>query len=379
MDRVATGVPQPPAPTTGRGTGASAPRDCSMSKTLFIASTPLHVFFSLGLMRGPFRDDENTLALIDQRPGDRDYVAEALEAEGGSPRVVRFPTLRALGHARTVLAQISDFTRGLAPSTLAVGNDRRTEFYAALRGCPGARRTYVDDGLYSYLPREDAHPAWRQAISNWRRSLKYGLELERPDAVGASRAVQDAYVLLPDQVHEGLRGKPVEALRPEWFADPWVRQVCRAAAARAGFDVAACGPIGLLLLLPHPRFLQDYPALRRGLETLARDHAARGSVVAVKPHPRAVNTPLERQLELPRGRLLEMPARLPIEVLVPLLSGTRVVGSLTTALLSLVLLGDRLSVRCLPPPQARGAGQRYNERAYAIYRSVGIEPIDEAA
>lgn len=350
-----------------------------MLKTLFIASTPLHVFFSIGLMRGPFREHENTLALIDQRPGDRDFIAEALEAEPGGPQVVRFPTLRTFGPARTVLEQISDFTRALAPSTLAVGNDRRTEFYAAVRGCPGARRTYIDDGLYSYLPREDAAPAWRQAISNWRRSLKYGLELERPAAVGASRAVQDAYVLLPHQVHEGLRGKPVEALRAEWFADPWVRGICRAAAARAGFDAAGCDPIGLLLLLPHPRFLDDYPGLRRGLEDLARAHAERGAVVAVKPHPRAVNTPLERQLELPRERVLALPARLPIEVLVPLLSGTRVVGSLTTALLSLVLLGDRLGVRCLRPPEARGAGRRYNDRAYAIYRSVGIEPIEEEA
>jgi hypothetical protein len=348
-----------------------------MSKTLFLASTPLHVFFSLGLMRGPFRDGEHTLALMDQRPGDRDYIAEALETAGaGGPRVVRFATLRSFRSARAGLAQISEFTRELAPSTIAIGNDRRAEFYAALRGCPAARRTYIDDGLYSYLPRQDAYPAWRQAISNWRRSLKYGLALERPSAIGASRAVQDGYVLLPQQVHEGLRGKPIEALRPEWFADPWVRETCRAAAARAGFDAAACGAIGLLLLLPHPRFLEDYPDLRRSLEALARGHAARGAVVAVKPHPRAVNTPLERQLELPREGVLPLPARLPIEVLVPLLSGTRVVGSLTTALLSLVLLGDRISVRSLLPPKARGAGQRYNDRAYEVYRSVGIEPLD---
>jgi hypothetical protein len=351
-----------------------------MSKTLFLASTPLHVFFSLGLMRGPFRDSENTLVLMDQRPGDRDYIVEAIEAgDLGGPRVTRFPTLRALGSARAALARISEFARDLAPTTIAIGNDRRTEFYAAIRGCPAARRTYIDDGLYSYLPRQDAYPAWRQAMSNWRRRMKYGLGIERPAMIGGSHAVQDGYVLLPHQVHEGLRGKPVAALRPEWFADAWVGQVCHAAAGRAGFDAVACGAIGLLLLLPHPRFLEDYPDLRRSLETLAHDHAARGALVAVKPHPRAVNTPLERQLELPGEQVLALPARLPIEVLVPLLSGTLVVGSLTTALLSLVLLGNRISVRSLLPPQARGAGQRYNDRAYEIYRSVGIEPIDAGA
>lgn len=351
-----------------------------MAGSLFLASTPLHSFFSLGLMRGPLLGQPHTLALIDQRGEQRDHIADALQAcAAPNLSVVRFAGLASRESARRQLRQISDFTAQLAPSTIAIGNDRRTEFYAAVRGCPSARRTYVDDGLFSYLPCEGARAAWRERLSGWRRRMKFGLEVERPALIGGSRAVQDAYVLLPHRVHAGLRGKPVHALRPAWFADSWVRTICASAVASTGFDAAQCQAMNLLLLLPHPRFLQTHPELRRSLEALAAAHAARGEVVALKSHPAAAATPLTEQLRVPPGAVVEVPARLPVEVLVPLLSGTLVVGTLTTALLSMALLGDKLSVRSVLPRSAGEAERRYSEAAFDIYDSVGIHKLDEAA
>lgn len=347
------------------------------STVLFLASSPLHVFFSLGLMAGPFRDAARTLALIDQPPGERDFIADALQAHAPPGlALARFPPVRAGRAGRQLLDEIGAFTAALAPTTIAVGNDRRLEFYAALRACPSARRIYTDDGLYSYLPHRDAQPAWREALSNRRRGWKYGVPLERPSLVGGSRAVQEAYVLLPEQVHAGLAGKPVQGLRPEWFAEPWVREACVAAAGLAGFDAQRCGAIGLLLLLPHPRFLQADPALARRIESLALEHVAHGEVVALKSHPDAASIPVHRQLRLPDTAVLEVPARLPAEVLVPLMKNALVAGTLTTALLSLALLGRQLTVRSLVPRSASGAGQRYNQRALEIYESVGIRRLD---
>lgn len=331
-------------------------------------------------MRGAFRDHSHTLALIDQRPGACDYIADALQA-AGTPglSVVRFPVLGTRRSAREVLERISEFTAELAPATIAVGNDRRIEFYAAIRGCPSARRTYVDDGLYSYLPHRNFKAAWRERLSNWRRGLKYGVALERPSAVGSSRAVQDAFVLLPRSVHAGLAGKSVQPLRAEWFADPWVREICAAAAVRAGFGAAGCGAIRLLLLLPHPHFLEADADLRRRMEALARRYIERGEAVALKGHPGAPGKPAHQQLGLAAGDVIEVPARLPVEVLAPLLRGPLVVGTLTTALLSLALLGNEVSVRSLPTQARRGADPRYEDQALEIYESVGILPLDEPA
>lgn len=349
-------------------------------RTLFLASTPLHSFLALGLMQGPYRGARHTLALIDQQVDAHDHLAVALGALAPSDvEVLRFPALRGFRRARRQLAVLRQLAAARAPDVLAIGNDRRLEFYAAMQGAPAARRVYIDDGLFSYLPHHDAVPRWRETVGDARRSLKYGLKVERPSFVGGSRAVQEAYVLLPDQVHEGLQGKPVHPVEAAWFATPAARAVCLRAADAAGFDAMRCRAIRLLVLLPHPRFLLGHPELGARLEVLIAAHVQRGELVALKSHPEAERLNAEMPMRLPAHGLLHVPARLPAEALAPLLVETLVVGTLTTALLSLALFGEGLAVRSLVPRAVAGVEGAYNARAQAIYASVGILPLEEGA
>ena len=348
-------------------------------KTLFLPITPFHTFVSLGLMAGPFKGGQHHLALLDRRSdGNVDQLAMALRSsQDSSVSVTEFASTKKVDsrQARRMLESISEFTDGLQPLVIAAGNDRRAEFYAAVRGCPSAKRVYIDDGLNSYFPINDAEPAWVTLLSAPVRRLRYGLSVERPPMLGGSRAIQEGYVLLPRRVHAGLRNKRVEALRREWFADPWVRSVCNQAATATGFDGLRCSSIDLLLLLPHPRFLKAYPELKKQMEDLAANYAASGRVVAIKAHPRAWIS-IERQLRLPPHDLLDIPAGLPVEAMVPLLTQTLVVGALTTALMSLAMLGDGLKVRFLQPPKTDGTAGFCNDQTMEIYRSVGIEALD---
>jgi hypothetical protein len=341
-----------------------------------MCSTPLHAFFSLGLMQGPYRGGRHVIAFVNQPAGARDYLLDALRSSPamGDVSTACFTTPEGLVETRRTVREIEAFAAQLKPANIAVGNDRRLEFHAAVSGCPAARRTYIDDGLFSYLPRHDKRPAWREAVSSWIRSAKYGCRVEHPSMVGGSRAVQEAYVLIPSRVHGGLAGKPVHPFVGEWFATPAVMETCSAAVALAGLDATQCAAIRLLLLLPHPRFLRAHPALADMLADIARSHAERG-VVALKPHPRADRISLSRELRLPERGIVELPARLPAEVLIPLLTDATVVGTLTTALLSLALLGSGLSVRSLLPPGRPGGGDRYAAAADAIFRAAGIVPL----
>lgn len=341
---------------------------------LFLASTPLHTFFALGLMAGPMRQAPKHLWLIDQPPGARDYLAEALEQSTAiDVKVARCAALRGIASARAKLHEMSAEAARIAPATIAVGMDHRLEFYAALRGCPQASRLYIDDGLYSYLPHQHATAPWLEVLTNWRRSLKYGLPVERPALVGGSKAVQSGFVLLPGQVHAGLAGKSVRALQPEWFATDVVRRTCIRAAALAGFDAAGCAGLGLLMLLPHPRFLQSDPALKEQLARLVRSHTERGQTVALKSHPNAAQ-PAHQQLGLPEAPCIEVPARLPAEVLAPMLDKTVVVGTLTTALLSLSLLGHGLRVFRLPSAVATVSA--FEAGAQRVYDAAGVQVFD---
>lgn len=327
-------------------------------------------------MRGPFRDHRNTLVLINKAHGGRlDLFADALKASqppGISVMQVSREKNLGLGPSRKLLKEVSAIAQELSPTVIAVGNDRRPEFYAALRGCPSAKRIYIDDGLHSYVPNYDIRDTLRQGLLISMRRLWCGLTTERPSLTGGSRAMEEAYILLPELAHSGLSGKIVHALQPEWFADPWVSRTCAAAVASVGLDLERCRSIGLLLILPHPRLLVAHPDLRHQIEDLAATHAARGKLVAIKPHPRS-KMALAEQLRLPDHNTLSISAGLPIEALAPLLSGTLVVGALTSGLLFLALLSDRIRVRSLSLPSTPGVVTRANDQIDDIYRSVGIQ------
>lgn len=353
-----------------------------MDSAVYVVSSPLHLFVALGLMCGPLRQHRHAVALINQRPQQRDFLAEALEADAERrASVERFLVLGRYAPARRILADISAFTARQAPTVLAAGNDAKMEFYAAVRGGPQARRVFLEDGLYSYLPVRDSKPSWWQRFSDWRRGLKYGVPVERTACLGGSRAIQESYVLMPERVHEALARKPVHRLEREWFADPWLRGVCIAAGEAAGFDAQRCRSIGLLLLPPQLELLQQSAPLRRRFETVARIHGERGELVAIKRHPRSRGTDFGLALDLPPEQLIEIPPRLPSEALVPLLpAGTLVVGALTTALLTLALLAEHVTVRsAMSMAPGSGAAARFNNGALRLYEAVGIRPLEDDA
>lgn len=374
--------PVAPPAAAAVGSEGSLPRTESPNPApaaLFLAGTPLHTFWSLGLMHGPFSAYRNVLAVIDQKDTDRDFIAEVLADRSEPPvtSVLRFPALGKLDHAQPVLASLARLVAQLQPAYVAVGNDRRVEFHLAAHAAPAATRGYVDDGLFSYIPRKE-HRGGRFGLlqarfSDWRRSRQRGFPVEQPTLVGGSRAVQEAWVMLPEQVHAGLAGKSIHALRPQWFATPQVREICAAAARRSDFDAAQCADLRLLLLLPHGSFLREHPEIARRMEQFAQSYAARGQLVAFKCHPRTSGVPIR----VPDSHCIEIPRRLPIEILAPQLADTQVVGTLTTALISLLLLGQRLDVRSVSPHGEEGSADdiRFNRQALKIYQSVGIRPF----
>lgn len=351
-----------------------APDDFNpMPNVLFLASTPLHSFWSLGLARGAFAGWNCSLALIDQRTGDTDYIADALAMTPGAIReVVRFQQIGKrpidkLRRGRAAVASIKELASRLKPDYVAVGNDRRVEFHAALAAAPGATGAYLDDGMFSYLPMKPRRTSrLGSLLSTWARRGVYGVAAEHPDFVGGSRAVTEAWVMLPGQVHAGLRDKRLRCIEPTWFQDALVKEVCAQAALAAGIDPDAVRQARLLLVLPHESFLRAHPPLLDRLRRLMEQCAARGEHVMIKRHPRSQS----ESLEWPGTT--EVPRRLPIEILAPLLTDALVVGTLTTALISLRLLGKSLDVRYLDVPGRSG------EQALPIYRAAGVRPLDDA-
>ncbi|TDU31810.1 hypothetical protein DFR24_1192 [Panacagrimonas perspica] len=353
----------------------SASRSGAAAGALFLPSTPLHSFWSIGLAAGPFAGSRNVLALIDQRPGEVDYIVEAARAIGFESiaefhrfgRIGKRPIDKLRG-ARRVMEQVRALSARIEPAVVVAGNDRRAEFYAALHDLGAGVGAYVDDGLFSYVPMPlPSRGAWLTWLSERARRLIYGVDAEQPRHVGGSDAVRDAWVMLPYQVHEGLAGKHVQRLEPAWFRSPPARAVYARAMEMAGVDATHIGTLRMLLLLPHDAFLRAHPELFEALKGTVRRHLDAGHAVAVKRHPRSNGTPLPREL----AGCAEIPHRIPVEILAPFLEDVDVVGSLTTAMISLVKLGANVRARSLAPV-ATPAHRRMNE----VYLAAGVGPLE---
>ena len=190
----------------------------------------------------------------------------------------------------------------------------------------------------------------------------YGIPTEREPYIGISNAASEAWVMLPDQVHDGLRRKPLKEIRPEWFQLPLVQQVCVSAIERAGLAHSALREIRLFLALPHDVWMREHPQVRDRLQQFLDDAIGRGEKVAIKRHPLS----REMLLNLPAAGVVEIPSRLPIEILAPLLPGAEIVGLLTSALLYLPRLGADIHVASFIPPNMT------NNPIVDIYRKAGV-------
>jgi hypothetical protein len=343
-----------------------------MTTVLFLASTPLHTFWSLGLAQGAFLGWERHLALIDQRVGDVDYIADALRTTANPfnevlcfAQIGKRP-LDKLRRGRSLVNSIRETVGRMKPDYVAAGNDRRVEFHAALAAAPGAVGAYIDDGMFSYMPmRPGARVQQGTGMGAVLRRSIYGVASEHPDFVGGSRAVREAWVMLPEQVHAGLQGKRLRRIEPQWFQDPLVREICMKAAALGGLDPEVVPRASLLLVLPHESFLRAHPPLVGRLRALMERYGTSGRPVLIKRHPRSAS----ENLDWP-GVFIEVPKRLPVEILAPLLTEALVVGTLTTALISLRVLGTGVDVRYLdyPGPSA--------QQALPIYQAAGVQAFD---
>ncbi|MEX2525578.1 MAG: hypothetical protein WD750_11525, partial [Gammaproteobacteria bacterium] len=187
-----------------------------------------------------------------------------------------------------------------------------------------------------------------------------------PELVGAANAVREAWVMEPAHVHGKLATKKLRRIETSWFRDPRIVNICSRAIELSGLEPARLESVGLVLLIPHKNFLKQEPGLTAGIERLAREHADRGETVAYKYHPNSWG----QELELPRDQCLEIPQRLPVEILSPWLSNAVVAGSMTSSLIFLPRLNPGIQPRALVLPSNR------EHPLNLVYRKLGIPLVE---
>ncbi|WP_428312049.1 hypothetical protein [Hydrocarboniphaga sp.] len=313
------------------------------SSLLVLVSTPWQLFCALGLLFGPYRHARRRLVLIDQRGDRRDPwlpLLQSLNLPGlqisSLPAIGKSP-LRKLLRTRVVLRQIAALVDETQPDEIIGGNDRRVEFQYAMAHANRRRYTlgaYLDDGTFSYSGLSSLRPRRYEnllrRLERWSSRMHYGSWYDKPTSLGSSRWVEYAWLAFPQHAHPQLATKPRLALDPYWYRRSEVQALCQrliegsqGAAITRGFDS--------LLILPHDHLLRADPALRAALSQRLDQALRNGQSVAVKRHPRSSDW----LLDVDRSHLAELDSRLPIEAYAPWLGQAQIVGTLSTALLSL--------------------------------------------
>lgn len=304
------------------------------------------------IVRLPGRHTEHVMGARDGGRGVRRFLHRARVK-----RALRQQTLRA----------IAECDASLRPDEVWLANDRKPETQLALHlastRAGQAVGRYLDDGLYSYLGDVRQRPLVRR-IDAVAKRLAYGHWWQRADHAGTTHWIAEHWLALVDE----RVPYPVQQRRQlprHWFDNRAMQRLSVGSARRFGLDRQVLTGVGLILVLPHSNQLRANPDLSARLQARIEQARRDGRRVAVKYHPR------ERTAD-PAGLLgddvIELPALLPLELLLPLLpAGTRLVGEGSTALLAAHWLRPDLAVSDLGVSQ-----DGYAARARALFARHGI-------
>lgn len=343
-------------------------------KAFFLVSTPLHLYNAIvAAMMNP--QWESHLFFIDQPEEEKHLYFEALQAWAESPFAgVKLYRTRVKGVLkkwrvrRAAFRSLHEDVGKLSPHRVYVGNDRRIEFAYALHVArmidPDAVGGYIDDGAYSYIYQKSK---WYQDtfLDIGLKKLLYGPWYFRPSVVGASDAVSEAFVALPEFVHKALAKKRLIRLETRKLLDARVKPFIDYLVAPFGLDREAVAALELVVILPHESLILRFPAFKQTVMQSIETAVAEGVRVGVKYHPRQSQPDPLALAALPNVTLL--PNTLAFEALLPLLGRAVIVGDVSSALLTARWLRPDLIVLSL-----RNEADARQEEMAAIFEHVGV-------
>ena len=258
------------------------------------------------------------------------------------------------------------------PDAVWVGNDRKVECQYAMHLASERLRQragrYLDDGLHTYLGRMRQR-TWVRRVDWLVKRLGYGGWGQRVAQLGTTPWIAESWLAFPDDAVDKDPERTRHTLPRTWFTGRAFQRLAALAAKDFGVDRAALRRCAIVLALPHSNLLRASPDLCRALGEFVAQAGARGQHVALKYHPREMES--DPAGLFARGNAMVLPKLVPMELLLPLLPTRAVlVGEGSTALLAAHWL--RPDLRVLDLGISRNA---YALRAREFFASHGIPTI----
>jgi hypothetical protein len=197
----------------------------------------------------------------------------------------------------------------------------------------------------------------------------YGGWYFRPSVIGASDAVEEAYVALPEFANPALAQKCLIGLEMDRLLDPRLKGFTEALTAPYALDPHTVAALGLIFIVPHESLIAAFPAFQEVVTETIRDAARKGIAIGLKYHPRQEQSDPLGVLDL--EGIAVLPNTLAFEAMLPLLGRAVIVGDVSSALLTARWLRPDLKVLSL-----RNATDARQEKMAALFKHVGVEIVD---
>ncbi|WP_051145161.1 hypothetical protein [Thiomicrorhabdus sp. Kp2] len=307
---------------------------------VYLVSSTLHFFWAFMLAKRFENKRDSHLVLIDQYTNRPMQLWNYLTAENTpfiSQTKLEGRELGGLKKNRNRSKQfnwVSDFIKNNDVKRVWIGNDRSVlgqwfikEAKQKDASCVGC---FMDDGVFSYLGRKASQSFRERYLDASFKKLIYGLWYDSPITVGASKWIDEAWVMYPNNVNLLLKQKKVVNILPnnEFFKD--LKNLSYKAFSIEKFDTERLNQLDVLITLPNHFLFSKYPGYNKSLLNLIDVLKKNGLFVGVKYHPAAGKADL---LNVQEKGVWLIPSYMSFELLLPFLEHSKIIGDLSTTLL----------------------------------------------
>lgn len=312
---------------------------------LYLVSSTLHFFWAwlLAFKNKPYRNAH--LWLIDQYT-DEPMVFVPFIDQVESPFVdwKLFDGREKTGIKKLKLRKeyfnfIQDWAKGNLVDRVLIGNDRSVfgQFVikslksVALKSEKTCVACFLDDGVFTYLGRIASKSYSERFIDSIAKKIMYGFWYDTPVTVGASKWIDEAWVMYPNLVSQTLKHKHVVELGLEPNSLEAFKCISEKVITSERLEESFFEALDVFITLPNERVFSKVSGYRDKLISLIYQYVLKNKVVAVKYHPAAGSKDI---LDLAKEGCVIVPSNISYEACIPFLNGKVVLGDLSTTLIN---------------------------------------------
>ena len=307
---------------------------------VYLISSTLHFFWAY-MLASKFRQTRDSHLIVIDQYTQKPLLMLAFLNPKNSPFASvnelngrEMKGLEKLQNRRHQFDWIKRFIADTPVDKVFIGNDRSVIGQYFIRHSKHKNRSviscYLDDGVYSYLGREASKNWGERIIDASLKKLAYGLWYDVPPTVGASKWVDQVWVMYPEYVNAALKQKEKIEILPRNEGFSALNPLSVTVLQGAGVKVADIEALDVFITLPNETVFSKIDGYTTEMRRFVSSLVAEGKKVAIKYHPAAGT---RDSLNLEKIGALKLPANVSFELFIPFLKNCHVLGDFSTTVL----------------------------------------------